>query len=755
MAELTEEKIKLVLKKDWDYPPHPEREQGHFVGRKKEVDRLVDNLLRKSSGSILVSGDRGVGKTALVYKALQEVRKVNNKTIFVILNALQLEIESDEIGKKKISHGLKEKIIKNLIRRFYAAVKAEDKVKGAIKSELADLYKKAIASEVKITEKTGIIDVESEEELITIIKELKIPISAIKAIILSVCVGAAVFLQFNPLFSGEVLNKILPLLALFPLPLVFLYSWKHQKTRSTQKEKSKSAEEYYKFDANIGNLEFDFEQVLNKLNKKEYKIIFVVDELDKLGENSVIQAIKSFKNLFNLSSSIFILITGKEIFDLIEKSKIGRTTDYTIFTNRLFLSRPSFTDIEDFIDEIIEKPNMEELLENCKYRDFRNYLCFKAKDDFFDLYNVIPDFITDFNDEHYPQIILPELGADEILESRLQKAMGQIFNLYKWDEPSRWYDNESLLFKFYTFLDNLAQKTANKQFDDSFKDDTQFEKKVKRDFCKYLARLEALSKVSEQSTNIDGKSEVTTTYQWMARCNKVPSKVSTLMEFEDIFVQKFDFFSDKILEIINEYRKSKFQTSFSIRDLQKKTEEMLQLLKKMATLDLTSIYDQFNKIKQSLKQKPPEHYKRKELEQHTKSLDEQINTLKNNSKIFVDNILKELFPSEQISQLQNNTNLFSITQDLRTSIISKGVQHSVIFRQDLSKQILFTLNIPKDLIDNNKKLIIQNTKTLKLVNIQTDVGLDYKKIKAGFWNINVTDNFNDISKVIKKVKRWF
>lgn len=747
------EKISLTLKKDWDYPPHPKKEQGHFVGRKAEIDRLVNNLLRKNSGSILVSGDRGVGKTSLVYKAIQDVRKEKTKTISVILNASQLEVTSKD-GES--SQQPQEKIIKNLIRRFYTAIKDEN-LNAITSTKIGDLYKKAVATKSETIERTSVIDAESEEELTAIKKELEIPVSNIKTIIASLCAAIAVLLQFNPLFSEdyEVANKIFPLLALFPLPILFLYSWTRQRIKTTEKKLKKTVDEYYKVDGNIGNLEFDFEEVLENIHGEEYKIIFVIDELDKIKEEQVIEIIKSFKNLFNLSSSIFILITGKEIFDKIEQSKEARTVDYTLFTHKLFLSRPSFIDTENFIDEIIEEPNIEVFNKDQRYKDFKNYLCFRAKSDFFDLYSVIRDFIIDFDKEYHPQITLPELSTNELMESRLQKAMGQIYDLYKSEMPSRWHENEILLSKFYSFLDNLLQKMVNAKLEDIFKDNTQLEAEGKRSLCKYLARLGALIKIDQQTKTIEDKSQLVTTYQWTTNCNKVPSKVKSLMEFEDNFVQDFNAFSEQLLEIANEYKKIKSENLFTIKDLQRKPQEILQIVQKLTGSNLTPIYSQLNQIEQGLKREFPEHYKREELEQHTKSLNAQMSNLRNTSKVFIENILKDLFPTEHVSQLQQDANLFSVIQELRKAVINNEIQHSVIFKPDFSKQILLTLNISIDSIKNNEKLIIQNAKTLKLVNVQTALDLSYKKLKANFWNIKVTDNFNDISKVIKEVERWF
>lgn len=755
MVESTE-KINLILKKDWDYPPHPEKEQGHFIGRKEELCRLIDNLLRRDSGSILVSGDRGVGKTSLVYKALQEVKKQKNNTIFVVFNALQLEIDPHVSSDGKIKQELKEKIIRNLIRRFYAAAVSGEKVKdNEIKSQLEDLYKKVRASEVKITEEASISNIESDEEYLTILKELKISYSDFKAITVAICVGLSVFLQFNPLTSIEIIDKILPILSLFPLPIILSYSIKQRKIKGIQKEKTKSAAEYYKFDANIGNLEYDFEQILQKLNQKGHKIIFVVDELDKLGEDAVVQVITSFKNLFNLSSSLFILITAKQTFNRISESKKERTTDYTLFTNRLFLSRPSFKDIELYIDEIIEKPDIEELKNNIKYKDFRNYICYLAKTDFFDLYNVIPDFITDFDNNYSPKIEIPELNEVEILMSRFQKAMGQIFELYKYQKPSKWLENEVLLSKFYIFLDEILEKLPDEQLDDIFEKDTEFEKRAKRDLCKYLARLGTIVVVKQEKKAISGKQQIITTYKYKKTCNKVPSEVTTLMEFEDTFVEKFDLFKNKILGIVNAYRRSKAQFEFSQTDLKSNSDQILNFLKDLANFDFTPIFNKFSKIRRNLKKRPPEHYKREDLEQFNKNLDDHIKTLRNNSRTFVEKSLKNIYPNKQFSQLQSNANLFSVIQNLRDDIINQKIQHCVIHNQDLSKQILLTLNMTEDTLHNNKKLIMQNTNTLKIVNVQTNINISYDKIRSGFWNISVTENFGDISKVIKKIKNWF
>jgi len=141
---------KIILKADWDVninsplnTKEQAKEQGHFVGREKEVELLTNEILRRPSGSILISGYRGVGKTSLVYKALWEAIKKDHNIIIVILNAAQLEVESDgsEINARKI--------IENLIKRLYSATRETNVLSKKTKDEIERLYRKAVASEFR------------------------------------------------------------------------------------------------------------------------------------------------------------------------------------------------------------------------------------------------------------------------------------------------------------------------------------------------------------------------------------------------------------------------------------------------------------------------------------------------------------------------------------------------------------------------------------------------------------------------------
>src|ERR1700730_17427018 len=66
---------RVLFRPGWDARPRYENEDpGVFVGRDELLERMKNNFVSKPSGTILISGVRGVGKTALVDRALIQAR---------------------------------------------------------------------------------------------------------------------------------------------------------------------------------------------------------------------------------------------------------------------------------------------------------------------------------------------------------------------------------------------------------------------------------------------------------------------------------------------------------------------------------------------------------------------------------------------------------------------------------------------------------------------------------------------------------
>lgn len=756
------EKIKIKLKTDWDSPPKIDN-GGHFVGREEELSILVNELIRKNSGSILISGERGVGKTALVYKALQTLLKQSkgNKTITpVILNASQLNLplepkqEEQEQEAKAPVFKLKEEVIKNLIRRLYTATY---KIGGDLKGEIDKLYMKAVSSDVKILKEEVISDEESEEEegekgfgiteRINFVQIFKI-----------LGLGSALFFM-----GAQPLSMIWNQVAIFSsilvaiLPAEIFFSFKKIHKTIKDRKKKKSAAEYYEQDyKNIGNLEFDLEQLLDKLSG-DYKIIFVIDELDKIAENKyVLNTIKVFKNLFTLSSAIFVFITGPEVFREIQQNKESRGVEYTLFTHKMFLTRPRFLDLEKFLDDIVDSPDITTIKNNFNFKNFKNYVCYLARTHFFDIYTVLRDFIVKFDDKNRPEIIVEELIGDPLLYSRIQKIIGLTYDSYRSSKQSEWSLNNDLLTFLYGLADDILSKKPSEQIEDKHEGEEIFIN-IKKDFYKLLARCEALKFIDERDEQVGTVKQHIKKYQWTGSCETVPTRIQDKTEFEMKFLNQFHHLLNKSAEVINVLNKFNNEKRINYSVIENDPVSYLQKVNQLSGLNILEIFNQTKPVRDGLSQYAPEHYKREIIETHIKNIENSLVGLKNNSKIIIENILKEIFPSLSFTPLQSNDNLFSVIADLRNNVINSNIQNNVLYKPDFSKQLLVVLNLPPEHIDQVKSLIIQNRNTLKILNIITDETYKYvpsKRLSSVLFNVSIKDNFEIVIPLLSKVIRW-
>ena len=408
--------MRIVLKHDWDIPLqlHTTDGQpgiGHFAGRDTEVNMLSNEILRKRSGSILVSGYRGVGKTSLVYRALHNARKKDKGLIVVLLNAAQLDVKPTTEPKDTNSKIVPIKIVENLIRRLYSKTKSYPGLREEIKDKINSLYRKAVASEFKSSQASQI----SQEAISEKVSEKKvfaqISSESFRRFLSSSLVIIVVCLQLVPRLYQWI--KIISLLALIPSPFFISFIVNKLYSRRQIDRKKLEAEEIYKFDNSIGNLEFDLEEIHKELKAESKKLVYVIDELDKLELKQTKDVLKFFKNLFTLSDAVFIFIGDDEIYNIHLGTAKSRTKEYTYFTSKYFISRPLWVDLSNYLSGIIEEHN----LNASDIEVFKKALCFDSKNDFFDLRTSIKDHIVSFDNENQPVIEFSESTHDNIYKS--------------------------------------------------------------------------------------------------------------------------------------------------------------------------------------------------------------------------------------------------------------------------------------------------------------------------------------------------
>lgn len=423
-----------MLKRDWDIsiepPSHVKRSSiGHFAGRETEWRFLSNEILRRNQGSIFISGYRGVGKTSLVYRALNEVQRSGGerKFLYVLLNAAQLEAESDDESKI-----VPKEIIINLIRRLYTSAE-EAGLKGNVGDQIANLYRKAAAAEFKKSESFE-VGLQVVEQTIRE-RTFRVGLPIIDLLIWGASLAAATALIFQPTFFDSFLSpqmqSLLEFLLVCPIPLAVRYTIKGTKLWKTRDAAKAEAKEFYSFDHGIGNLEFDLQKVHRELANDGRMVIYLVDELDKLDSKKVAEVLKFFKNFFTLSSATFIFVGGEEHFKQLTQPPsshpgLYRAKEYTYFTSRYFISRPLWSDLDKFLDEIVE--NVKDLSTDDRelYDRLKRCMVFDSQGDFFDLLQAIKSRITTF-EELSPIIDIKDLHESEMLRAKLQKVLSVVF----------------------------------------------------------------------------------------------------------------------------------------------------------------------------------------------------------------------------------------------------------------------------------------------------------------------------------------
>jgi DNA-binding CsgD family transcriptional regulator/Cdc6-like AAA superfamily ATPase len=541
-----------------------------------EVQLLKNDILRKDQGSILISGHRGVGKTSLVYKALQEVYKETQGTkhhagkqlLLVLINAGQLDTSFAD----KAIHTNPELILRTIIRRLYATAKSIDI--GRHRKDLEDLYKKAVAKEFRLQEqylqhREWEQSIEQKKDRQFRLKDMN---TAALIHILSFLAGGAV-LYLNVL-ANTWFNKLLGLLLVMPVPALINWSVSKLTVRREQNNRSQSAESIYQMDNNVSNLEFDLEELHKKLNNDNWKIVYVIDELDKLGDiSNVVKVIKYFKNLFTLSKAVFLFIGNEDIYKnaiLEQEGDNFRPEQYTYFTSKYFIARPNWTELVDFMEKsMAEQPDQ---LRDRQLIRLHYYLAQVAGNDFFSLINLIKDNICEYDEQGCPVLSIDMNNPDYIKKSRFHKCQMELFNKkYYLKAPAKRYENEQLLRQLMKYTDGIINAQRQTEFADP--PDASNAAAIRRDFNNLLCRMEVFTYTREERKLINEVEVAVRQYQYTGYFkDDLPDRLNIYSEYENRFLSLSDEYLQVLLPIVNWFHQS-LEADYTVERLRKEMEE--------------------------------------------------------------------------------------------------------------------------------------------------------------------------------------
>ena len=437
----------IELKEDWDHQIKLSGAKGCHIPRSKEHRILVDFLKRSDEGAMLLCGHRGTGKTSSVIAAILDAQEHDKSLISILIKSTTLNFKHGNPNNNDQSNNENaECLLNGLIRSLHEEAMKNEKVKKPLRRKTETLYVKSLA-EI------------SEEHVLEFSKETRaeiktwLPVSALAAALTGVALAG--FMNVEHLQIGVATSIITAVY----FAVTIVHKWRRKY----------NVRHHYRHTYTFSEKNYEFEKLMKEYTNSEqkFRIVFILDEFDKIGDkpdkqDRIYDIVHPLKMLINQGGALFIFVAHPDIMDQFTKK---REKEYTLFSQVQFLKRPLFNEMEEYIDNIVDKIN--DCRNKRKYRDFQNYLCYKSQTDFFMLKKVINDHIS-LDNPGRPTIKIA-LDRRQITQANLQKAIGYIYERYKDDAPSYQKHNDEMLDVLYDTVEkiqipnqriNVEQKTG-------------------------------------------------------------------------------------------------------------------------------------------------------------------------------------------------------------------------------------------------------------------------------------------------------
>jgi len=379
---------------------------NRFVGRERELDRLKEILTEQSSATVLLAGFRGAGKTALMNEAIRRSETERKQLV--------VRIAPPHLDRGIEAPTIRSQVLRSLARGLYfEALEAENLPKNAF-SLISATYEKTYLTQLEKHRVVESIASSAMAERQSTVVRTSIDVSAslrllvgglATALIATLGVGSAVL-------AGDLLGHAWGMAAAaFVLVLAVASGLIFERTRkedtdiATELMKKDGRTELGKFDLSDETLEFELRRSLAELADDNRRVIFVLDELDKLHldgkelsdieDSPVFAILTSLKNFFMLGNAVYIFITDDEFFERtsLEQRSGSYALSHTIFSDRIYVGPLNYSELEDLIDRsILKRPAVE------GYDRFQNFVCWESKNHAFDAIQVLGAFVENDDD---------------------------------------------------------------------------------------------------------------------------------------------------------------------------------------------------------------------------------------------------------------------------------------------------------------------------------------------------------------------
>lgn len=396
------------LRADWDRQPRLGDGRGYHVARTGVDKALGDFIERRAEGALLVVGHRGSGKTSSVVAAANRAagRKGRGKAVIpIMITATSMDKTGGEDHKT---------LLRSLIWALHRKAEGTEGIDKKLRGRAKELYLDATAS-VKSYEMS-----QSEARS--------------QALGLGVHLAPAVTASFAvPAFYGMIELGLAAAGAAALFSVGAKLAW--------DKKASKSSTRLYRRDYGFADMQHDFEGLLRDYSKK-YSIVFILDEFDK--DDDFADMIRPLKMLLNQGNAAYVVITSPEKAHSLMKK---RDVNYTLFSEVLYINRPSFKEMEKFIDDVMDNGGRG-AVSAPEYDDFRCWMRYKSQTDFFDLYGALRDRRAGADAEGRP-LIAVSLDEQEATEANLQRAIEYVYGRKAYGAQSMQMTNDRMLDAMY------------------------------------------------------------------------------------------------------------------------------------------------------------------------------------------------------------------------------------------------------------------------------------------------------------------
>jgi len=673
--------MKVYLEPNWSEQfIYGDKTPGFFVGREQEIKGLKNVIKNNDSSAILISSIRGVGKSSFVHRALTDLDDI----LPVFIN-IGHTLSNEDIKKQK----QKKLILTSLIRAIHFNSKFEkDK-------DLKKIYEKSLGVYKK--EKKHINQNETRAKMGT---NIAFRLGAKNLIPLF-----GIFLSVLGLSLSGLLWR---LIVIFLGVSMVYFSWEKSWAKSLLQKESILVDDSTEY------LEIEFEKWLKKSREKSPKIIFVIDELDKIDEKKSFEIIKEYKNLFTRSFAHFIFISSHKAFDLVggdrEKSAEEGGIFPTFFTHVFYLSLPKTEEIKSYINEILVQKRKSKKKEE---DELISYLLFRSKNDFFDLKRLIADVSSfDSNEKLFIDTAKIKEGDPRFSKvAGLFEYVDTYFLKRRWRELKKyWEENSNLQKEVLKFLNNHFD--MNFSHNEDIKNNTNLENLV--DFLIEIGALEKRAATAESDIE-EGDFE----YIWT---NKYKRSVKAPLLEED---KKFSSAFNKLVKVANDLDDlpDNYSTGeFSDFGVIKKGRDGQDL----SGIDLYSSFSDYQDIFKKLEKSSQRiTVTIEKIQEATKIINEQVDNVYNKYFDIVTNLLNGIF--EEQSEIFRNENITSGNYDINNvfsslpdfvSVITPDVYQSIVCgKTDQTKYVLLIRNFEDQEHIHNALSVLKGKKDILIINL--------------------------------------